>query len=102
MMRTRRPHLLAVDHPAVATELGPRRRSRQIRPGPRLTEQLAPGVVAGQAAAQEFLLLRVSAVYQQRRRRQPADTGLGDADRADALHLVLDHDFERRRQFTAE
>src|SRR5258708_6033465 len=102
MMRAGCPHLLAVDHPAVALELGAGHCAREIGARAWLAEQLAPGILASQAAAQPFFLLRLVAVHQKSCGRQPADAGLRDADGADTPQLFLDYHLERHRQLAAE
>ena len=81
----RGPHLLAVDHPGSC----PCKSARvvgagEVRAAARLAEELAPGVLAGEDAAQKLLFLQIRAVREDRRGRQRADAGLGDADGADA------------------
>ncbi|MEE8042196.1 MAG: hypothetical protein V3T15_05300, partial [Pseudomonadales bacterium] len=48
VVRTRRPHLLAVDDPVVAIEIRAGGRARQILAAAGLAEQLAPRVFAGE------------------------------------------------------
>ena len=101
LVRAGRPHLLAVDHPLVALPVGPRHGARHVRAAARLAEELAPGVLAGEDAQQELLLMQVGAVREDGRGRQGADAGLGDADRADLLEFLVDHGVERHRQVAA-
>src|SRR5216684_3286571 len=54
-------------------------------------EQLAPDILAGQNAQQELLLLQIGAVRENGRGGEGANADLGDADRTDALELLLDH-----------
>jgi hypothetical protein len=101
LVRRGGPDLLAVDHPLVALPVGARHRARHVRAAARLAEQLAPGVLAGQDALQELLLMEIRAVRQDGRRRQGADAGLGDADGADLAELLVDHGIEFHRQVAA-
>ena len=101
LVRRRRPYLLAVDHPLVAALVGARHGAGQIRARARLAEQLTPGVLAGQDALQVLLLMEIGAVRQDGRGGQRADAGLGDANRADAGELFVDHRIERHRQVAA-
>ena len=95
------PHLLAVDHPLVALAVGARDGARHVRAAARLAEQLAPGVLAGEDAAQELLLMQVGAVVEDGGGGQGADARLGDADRADAGELLVDDGVELHRQVAA-
>ena len=101
LVRAGGPHLLAVDHPLIAAELGARHRAGHVGAAARLAEQLAPDVLAGQDAQQELLLLQIGAVRQDGRGGQRADADLGDADGADALEFLLDHRHQADRQVAA-
>ena len=101
LVRAGGPHLLAVDHPLVALPVGARHGAGHVRAAARLAEQLAPGVLAGEDAAQELLLMQVGAVRQDGRGGQRADAGLGDADRADPGELLVDDGVEGHRQVAA-
>ena len=96
------PHLLAVDDPLLAVELGTACRAGEVGTAARLAEELAPGVFAGKDAAQILGLLRVGAVFQQRCRRQQANARLGNAHRADARELFLHDGRQRLRQVAPE
>jgi hypothetical protein len=100
-MRAGGPDFLAVDHPLIAFQVRARDRSRHVGPAAGFAEQLAPGVLPGQAAAQEFGFLHVGAVRQDRRGGQHANAGLGDADRADAFEFLLHHGDEADGQIAA-
>src|SRR5215469_2407429 len=91
LVRAGGPHLVSVDYPWIAADLGSRHRTGHIGAAARFAEQLAPDVLAGQYAEQELLLLPVGAMLKDRRSSQGADPHLGDADGADALELLLDH-----------
>ncbi len=64
------PHLLAGDYPFVAVALGASGDARQVRTGPRLTEQLAPLGLATPHRAEEAVLLFGCAVREQSRPAQ--------------------------------
>ena len=66
----RGPDLLAIDDPVLAVEVGARSSTGEIGPAAGFAEQLAPGVFAGEDAAQVLLLLRIAAVFEQGRRGQ--------------------------------
>ncbi len=57
VVRARRPHLLAVDSPLLAVELGACAQSGEVGARARFGEELAPHVVAAQHRGQEALLL---------------------------------------------
>src|SRR5690606_34880017 len=63
----RGPDLLAVDDPLVAVLHRPGVQTGQVGPGPGLTEELAPGLLAGDDVAQVPLLLLLGAVHDDRR-----------------------------------
>src|SRR5690606_11270746 len=95
-VRRRRPDLLAGDDPLVAVPHRPGREAREVRPGARLAEELAPHLVAPEHRSQEPLTLLLGPVDQ--------DRGPGHADRhheravrhAEAgLLLVEDHLLDR-------
>ncbi len=65
----RRPHLLAVDHPAVAVADRPGGQAGQVAARAGLAEQLAPDVVGQPQRLQPAGLLLVGAEGEQRRRR---------------------------------
>src|SRR5271165_6059538 len=85
------PYLLPIDDPLIAMKLGARHRAGHVGAAARFAEQLAPYVLAGQNTQQELLLLQISAVGENGRGSEGADSDLGDADRADALELLLDY-----------
>ena len=66
------PDLLPVDDVDVAVAHGPRREVREVGPGARLAEQLAPHLLAGQHRQQVPLLLGLASRVEQRWAR-PAD-----------------------------
>src|SRR3984893_1351098 len=94
LVSTGGPDLLPVHHPLIAVELGPRYRTGHVAAAARLTEQLAPDILAGQNAQQELLLLQIGAVGENGRGGEGANADLGDADRTDALELLLDHRYQ--------
>ena len=59
VVRARRPHLLAVEHPRVAVADGARLHAREVGTGARFAEQLAPHVVAAQQRRDQRVLLLV-------------------------------------------
>ena len=61
VVRAARPHLLAGDPPPVGVRDGLGRDGRQVGPGTRLGEQLAPDVVAAAQRLQQVLLLLLGA-----------------------------------------
>jgi hypothetical protein len=67
-VRHRGPHLLPGHSPAVAVLDRPRAERGQVRAGARLTEQLAPHLLAGPERAQVALALLVGAAAQDRGR----------------------------------
>ena len=101
LVRRGGPHLLAVDHPLVAALVGARDGARHVGAAARLAEQLAPGVLAGEDALEELLLMEIGAVRQDRRGGEGADAGLGDADRAHLGELLVDDGVELHRQVAA-
>jgi hypothetical protein len=82
----------------VAPELGARHRTGDVRTAARFAEQLAPDILASQNAEQEFLLLQIGAVRENSRGGEGADADLSDADRTDAIELLLDRDGREPRQ----
>ena len=66
-VRVGRPHLLAVDHPLVAVQLGPGAGAGQVGAGAGLGEALAPHLLAGEQRRQEARLLLLGAPGQDRR-----------------------------------
>ena len=66
-LRLAGPDLLAVDHPLVAVESGPGGHRRQVAPGARLAEALAPELLAPEDRRQEPRPLRFRAEVDQRR-----------------------------------
>src|SRR5690348_4404368 len=95
------PHLLPVHDPLIASELGPRYRTGDVRSAARFAEQLAPNILAGQNAQQEFLLLPIGAVRENGRGGEGADADLRDPDRTDALELLLDDRHQTRGKVAA-
>src|SRR6266481_8070585 len=91
LVRAGGPHLLPVDDPLIAAELGSRHRTGHVGAAAWFAEQLAPDILAGQNAQQELLLLQISAVRENGRGGEGANADLGNADRTDALELLLDH-----------
>ena len=77
-LRAARPDLLAVDDPLVAVAHRPGAEPGQVRPGPRLAEQLAPELLAGEHRRQVALLLL------RRAGEQDGRPGPADADRVDS------------------
>ena len=93
-----RPHLLPVDHPAVAVALGTRAHRGEIASRVRLAEELAPDLVAGEDRGEQAALQLVAAVGDERR------AGVVDADTIQQLRrprarelLVRDRLLTRRR-----
>ena len=101
LLRAGGPHLLPVDDPLIAAELGARHRTGHVRSAARFTEQLAPDVLTGQNAEQKLLLLQVGAMRENGRRSQGADAHLGDTDGTDALEFLLDHRYQADRKVAA-
>ena len=66
LTRPRRPQLLAVDHPTVTVQLGPRRQRSEVGTGTRLRETLAPSVLTAQDPRQVEALLLLGAPAEQR------------------------------------
>ena len=102
-VRERRPHLLAVDHPLVAVELGAGLHVGEVGAGVGFGVALAPDLGAAQDAGQEAALLRVGAEVHDRGAEQPL------ADDADAprpagarVLLVEDHLLDERGAAPAE
>src|ERR1700757_1103935 len=88
LVRTGGPHLLTVDDPLIAAELGPRHCASYVGTAARFAEQLAPDILTGQNTEEELFLLPVCAMLEDRRSSQGADPHLGDADGAEALELL--------------
>ena len=88
------PHLLALDHPLVAVELGPGGQRRQVGAGAGLAEQLAPDLLGGQQRQQVALLLLVGAGVEDGR-TGPADPDgvLRSADPGPP-QLLVDHELD--------
>src|SRR5439155_26981956 len=61
-LSTRRPYLLAVDHPLLAVLDGARLQPGEVRAGARFAEQLTPRLLAGDDVGEVALLLLVGAV----------------------------------------
>ena len=83
------PNFLTIDDPLIFLEIRPRRGSSQIGTAARFAEQLAPSILTGQNAAQEFFLMHPRTVIQQGCRRQHADAGSGHANCAHGSELFL-------------
>ena len=66
----RRPHLLPVDDPLVAVELGTGVEPGEVGAGAGLAEELAPGLLAGDDVEEVALLLLLGAVDVDRRARE--------------------------------
>src|SRR3984893_17382344 len=94
LVRAGGPHLLPVDDPLIAAELGSRHRTGHVGAAAWFAEQLAPDILAGQNAQEELLLLQIGAVRENGRGGEGANADLGDADRTDALELLLDHRYQ--------
>ncbi len=71
VLRPRRPHLLAVEHPLVAVALGSRLQAGEVAPGAGLGEQLAGDDVAAPQRPQVALLRRHRGVSEDRRGDHP-------------------------------
>ena len=98
----RAPDLLAVEHVVVAVALGPGPQRREIGAGARLGEALAPHLVAAQDLRQVVGLLRVAALFDQRRARvQRADEVDADVRRAGARRLFVEDQLLGRRRAAA-
>ena len=96
-----RPHLLPVDHPLVAVELGPRLEAGQVRAGVGLAEALAPRDLALQDARDELLLLLLGAPLQDRRADQGVAEEVGAQRRAGPGELLVEHDLLQQAQALA-
>ncbi len=81
VVRARRPDLLAVHDPLVTVAHGGRAQPREVRAGPRLGEQLAPDLLAGQQRGEPAGALLVGAVR---------DDGRSTHGGADAEHVIGD------------
>ena len=101
VVRLGRPHLLPVDHPLVAVELGPGLEAGQVRTGVRLAESLAPRDLALQDARDELLLLLLRAPLQERRADQGVAEEVGAQRCADAGELLVEHDLLQQAQALA-
>ena len=97
----RRPHLLSVDHPLVAVELGPRLQAGQVRTGVGLTESLAPRDLTLQDPRYELLLLFLRAPLQDRRANEGVAEEVGAQRRTDASELLVEHDLLQQAQALA-
>ena len=96
----RRPHLLAVEHPAAFDARRARRQRREIGTGARLAEQLAPVDLAAQRRRDPPLLLLGRSVHDQRRQRPRAHADVG-ARHLRGAELLFDHEqLERLRVAT--
>ena len=92
------PHLLAVDHPLVAVELGPCRESGEVGAGARLAEQLAPRLLAREDRSEQPLPNAVGPVFEDRRAGEPRTAAEREAHGADGTELVGDDVVRPRRQ----
>ena len=90
------PHLLAVDDPVVAVAVGAGGCAGEVGAAAGLAEELAPGVFAGEDAAQESCLVGIAAVFEQGGRGQEPNAGLGDADGVQSGEFLVHH---RRKRF---
>ena len=87
----RAPDLLAVQHVVVAVALGPRAQRREVGARARLGEALAPHLFAAQDLRQVVGLLRVAALFDQRRARvQRADEVHADVRRTRPGRLFVE------------
>ena len=101
VMGARGPDLLTIDHPFAVLQVGPRRGAGEIGPAARLAEELAPGLLPGEDAFQEFPLMHVRAMRQDRRGGEHADAHLGHGDGPDARELLVHNRRHARRQAPA-
>ena len=96
-VRAGRPDLLAVDDVVVAVLHRARLQRRQVGPGPRLAETLAPEVVAGQDARQVLALLLLRPVDDDRRPGEP-DRQEVRPRRRGARHLLVKDELLHHRE----
>src|SRR5690606_21848919 len=94
----RRPHLLAVDHPLVAVELGPGGDVGQVAPRAGLGVPLAPQLGAGGDGRQEPLLLLGRAEGDERRPEQGLADVAEPAGRPGPGVLLVEDDLLPQRQ----
>ena len=87
-----RPHLLAVDDPLVAVELGPGLEAGQVAAGVGLAEALAPGDGPVQDPRDELLLLLLGAPLQDGRADQGVAEEVGPQGRLGPGELLVQHD----------
>jgi hypothetical protein len=97
-VRHRRPHLLAVDHPLVAVELGRGRNVGQVTAGAGFGIALAPQLADVEDLRQEALLLLGRAVGDQRRPEQFLAEVVDLVGRVRAGVLLIERDAVRNRQ----
>src|SRR6185295_9701696 len=93
-----RPYFLAVDNPLVTLAVGAGNRGRQIGAAARFREQLTPCILAGENAAEESLLVQVSAVSEDCCRNEGTDARPGDVDRSDRGEFFVDEGVEGARK----
>ena len=86
------PHLLAVDDPLVAVELGPRREAGQIRTRVGLAEALAPGDRPVEDARDELLLLLLGPPLQEGGADQRVAEEVGPQRGPGPGELLVQHD----------
>ena len=92
-----RPHLLAVDHPFVAVELGPRLQRGQVAARVGLGEPLAPGDGSVEDAGDELLLLLLAGPLQDGRSHQRVAEEVGPQRRLRPGELLVqDHRLHQR------
>ena len=95
----RAPDLLAVEHVVVAVAIGARAQRREVGTGARLGEALAPHLVAAQDPRQVRGLLRVGALFDERRARvQRADEVHADVRRLGPRRLLVEDQLLGRRR----
>ena len=94
------PHLLAVDDPLVAVELGAGGQPGEVGAGARLAEQLAPRVLAGERSGAGTARCSVVGAVGSRivGAARPMPVPSGSADRADGAELAGDDVVGPRRQ----
>ena len=98
MMSTRRPHFLSVDVPEISLQIRARGGAGEVGAATRFTEELAPGIFAGENAAQEFLFLQVRSVLEQRGCRQQPHPGFSNADGPKVGEFLFHHTRQGVRQ----
>ena len=91
-LRTRGPHLLAVDDPLVAVADRRRGEAGEVGTGAGLAEELAPRLAAGDGVADVALLLLVGAVHRDRGRREQRPEAHRRTERAELADGLLDAD----------